>query len=211
MPLPVKGTRLEQARALEEHVFGPAPEKPSPVVDGALMGAPVPVECPLRPGSDTEPLVPGGGRREHSTGTGLALVPLAAAANGHVFDVAEPTPEEVDAFWADVETARQRIRSQQGFWQRLRGDVSLRTFRDHLPTAPASGPPAAAPRAAKAEPRPPGDEPATTTRRRHHRRPAPRALGRHEREETREAEVRPPLRRPRDRPRRDDGLRHHGR
>ena len=43
MPLPVKGTRLEQARALEEHVFGPAPEKPSPVVDGALMGAPVPL------------------------------------------------------------------------------------------------------------------------------------------------------------------------
>jgi hypothetical protein len=70
----------------------------------------------------------------------LELVPLAAAANGHVFDVSEPTPEEVDAFWADVETARQRIRSHQTFWQRLRGDVSLRTFRDHLPSGSGLGP-----------------------------------------------------------------------
>ncbi len=42
LPVPVKGTRLEQAGALEEHVFGPPPEKPSVVVDGALMGAPRP-------------------------------------------------------------------------------------------------------------------------------------------------------------------------
>ena len=75
----------------------------------------------------------GGGRREHSTGSALGLVPLAASANGHVFDVDEPTPDEVDAFWADVETARRRIRGEQGFWQKVRGDVSLRTFRDHLP------------------------------------------------------------------------------
>ena len=49
--LPVKATRLEQARALEEHVFGPAPEKPSPVVDGALMGAPVPSSAHFLPGT----------------------------------------------------------------------------------------------------------------------------------------------------------------
>ena len=60
-------------------------------------------------------------------------MPLAASANGHVFDLDEPTPDEVDAFWADVETARRRIRGEQGFWQKVRGDVSLRTFRDHLP------------------------------------------------------------------------------
>ena len=30
MPLPVKGTRLEQARALEEHVFGPAAREAEP-------------------------------------------------------------------------------------------------------------------------------------------------------------------------------------
>jgi len=148
MPLPVKGTRLEQARALEEHVFGPPPEKPSPVVDGALMGAPVRVTSsvsePADPGR-TEPLRPGEPSKTGATPVGapapnLALVPLAAAANGHVFDVAEPTPEEVEAFWADVETARKRIRSGQGFWQKLRGDVSLRTFRDHLPTGAGLGP-----------------------------------------------------------------------
>jgi len=148
MPLPVKGTRLEQARALEEHVFGPPPEKPSPVVDGALMGAPVRVTSsasePTDPGR-TEPLRAGEPSQSGATPVGapapnLALVPLAAAANGHVFDVAEPTPEEVEAFWADVETARKRIRSGQGFWQKLRGDVSLRTFRDHLPTGAGLGP-----------------------------------------------------------------------
>ena len=138
MPLPVKGTRLEQAHALEEHVFGPPPEKPSPVVDGALMGAPAPSGGHVAPAVDTEPLPTAAG--DAPGRRGLALVPLAAAANGHVFDVAEPTPEEVDAFWADVETARQRIRSEQGFWQRLRGDLSLRTFRDHLPTGAGLGP-----------------------------------------------------------------------
>ena len=71
MPLPVKGTRLEQARALEEHVFGPPPEKPSPVVDGALMGAPVRVESSAHPPPSTEREAPPAGRggREHSTGS----------------------------------------------------------------------------------------------------------------------------------------------
>ena len=73
-------------------------------------------------------------------GPQLALVPLATAANGHVFDIAEPTPDEVAGFWADVETARRRIRKEQGFWQKLRGDLSLRTFRDHLPTGTGLGP-----------------------------------------------------------------------
>ncbi len=63
MPVPVKGTRLEQARALEEHVFGPPPEKPSPVVDGALMGAPVRVESSahVAPGPERGSSSPGGG------------------------------------------------------------------------------------------------------------------------------------------------------
>ncbi|CAN7150783.1 transglutaminase domain-containing protein [Terrabacter sp. LjRoot27] len=146
MPLPVKGTRLEQARALEEHVFGPPPQKPSPVVDGALMGAPVRATSSVSELTDpgrTEPLRPGEAPQTQAVPTAapsLALVPLAAAANGHVFDIAQPTPEEVDAFWADVETARKRIRSEQSFWQKLRGDVSLRTFRDHLPTGAGLGP-----------------------------------------------------------------------
>jgi hypothetical protein len=132
MPLPAKGTRLEQARALELHVDGPPPAKPSVVVDGALMGAPVRSSGHFAPNTDTEPIPPEGG--EVPTRPGLALVPLAAAANGHVFDVDEPSHEAVADFWAGVDRARRRLRSGQSFWQRLRADVSLRTFRDHLPT-----------------------------------------------------------------------------
>jgi len=133
MPLPVKGTRLEQARALEEHVCGAPPEKPSPVVDGALMGAPVRSSAHPPPSTEPKPLPLVGGEVSTRPDRALGLVPLAASANGHVFDVDEPTPDEVDAFWADVQTARRRIRGGQGFWQKVRGDVSLRTFRDHLP------------------------------------------------------------------------------
>lgn len=125
MPLPLKGTRLEQARALEEHVTGPVEPPPSPVVDGAVIGVPTPVT----PEPEEEPAK-------------LVLVPLATSANGHVFDVAEPTPEEVEAFWADVATARRAIRDERSFWQKVRGDLSLRTFRDHLPVSalgPGSG------------------------------------------------------------------------
>jgi hypothetical protein len=157
MPVPAKGTRIEQARALELHVDGPPPPKPSVVVDGQIMGAPRPALDPsvrttssgqFAPDSDTEPLPADRGEVLTRPGPGvttparpgLALVPVAAAANGHVFDVDEPTSEEVDAFWADVETARKRIRGEQSFWQKLRGDVSLRTFRDHLPTGSGLGP-----------------------------------------------------------------------
>ena len=108
--------RLARAQ-LEDHVSGPVPAKRSVVVDGAVMGAPLAVE---REGA-------GAARQE------LGLLTLAASANGHVFAQAEPTAQDVDAFWADVDTARRSIRKDQGFWQRLRGDVSLRTFRDHLP------------------------------------------------------------------------------
>jgi hypothetical protein len=137
MPLPAKGTRIEQARALELHVDGPLPPKPSVVVDGALMGAPLPSSAHLPSSPEAASPSPEGG--EVNTRR-LALVPVAAAANGHVFDVDEPTAEAVAAFWADVDTARKRIRSQQTFWQKLRGDVSLRTFRDHLPTGSGLGP-----------------------------------------------------------------------
>lgn len=146
MPLPTKGTRLEQARALEEHVYGPPPAKPSPVVDGGVIGAPVPVSAVTTSsghfGTPVEKATHGEKGAEVPTRPelGLELVPLASRANGHVFDLAEPTAEEVEAFWADVETARRRLRGRQGFWQRLRGDVSLSTFRDQLPTGAGLGP-----------------------------------------------------------------------
>ncbi|GAA1979118.1 transglutaminase-like domain-containing protein [Terrabacter lapilli] len=147
MPLPTKGTRLEQARALEEHVYGPPPVKPSPVVDGALMGAPVPVSGAFTTSSGHfGPVVHNGATSAEAAevptrpAPGLELVPLAKRANGHVFDLAEPTAEEVEAFWADVETARRRLRGHQSFWQKLRGDVSLATFRDKLPSGAGLGP-----------------------------------------------------------------------
>lgn len=61
--------------------------------------------------------------------TGLALLPLAERADSHVFDRQQPTPEQVAAYWADVATARKALRRSTGFWQRLRGDLSLVTFR----------------------------------------------------------------------------------
>ncbi len=126
MPVPAKGTRLEQARALEEHVSGPAPVKVSPVVDGALMGVPAPTP-PTPPTPPTQPTETGEPLADPAPV--LALVPLATAANTHVFDLDEPTAEQVDAFWADVATARRAIRSERGRWARLRGDLSLATFR----------------------------------------------------------------------------------
>ena len=101
---------------------------PAAVWGGGLRGA----------ASDPAPRPAGGG--DVPTRRGLALMPLAAAANAHVFDIAEPTDEQVEAFWADVETARRRIRAEQGFWQKVRGDVSVRTFRDHLPSGTGLGP-----------------------------------------------------------------------
>ena len=134
MPLPVKGNRLEQAHALEVHVAVPPPEKPSPIVDGAVIGAPKPVHSISEGGGATPTAI------ERTAFVGLGLVTLAAAANDHVFDVAEPTREEVDAFWADVATARRALRSEHGLWERVRADLSLRTFRTHLPTGHGLGP-----------------------------------------------------------------------
>ncbi|GAB3063631.1 transglutaminase domain-containing protein [Intrasporangium mesophilum] len=111
MPLPPTGTRLEQARALETPTSVPEPgERRKGRLDATAPPA------------------------------GSSLVTLAAAANAHVFDVDEPTDDEVAAFWADVETARVRLRDGHGFWRRLRGDVSLRTFRDQLPSGAGLGP-----------------------------------------------------------------------
>lgn len=123
LPVPGHATRLEQAHAVERHLTGPTPEAESPVVDGALIGAPRPA---TRAPAATAPVV--------------AVVPLASAADRHVFDVHEPTPEEVDAYWADVATARRALRAERRWWQRLRGDVSLATFRDRegrMPSSPA--------------------------------------------------------------------------
>jgi hypothetical protein len=122
--LPPRATRLEQARAMELHVSGPPPQRPSPIVDGAVIGAPLRVE--------PEPEAP--------PARTLTLVPLAEQANGHVFDRDQPTAEEVEAFWTDVEAARLAIRREGTFWRRLRGDVSLASFRQERDGGMALGP-----------------------------------------------------------------------
>ncbi|MBK8460834.1 MAG: transglutaminase domain-containing protein [Micropruina sp.] len=50
----------------------------------------------------------------------LALPSLAAKADGAVFGFGEPAAAEVDAYWADVETVRQRLEAQAKLKQRLR-------------------------------------------------------------------------------------------
>ncbi|MDN5765701.1 MAG: DUF3488 and transglutaminase-like domain-containing protein [Humibacillus sp.] len=131
MPLPARGTRLEEARALELHVSGPPPEPVSPIVDGALIGAPLAVTPPTTRHPANEGDAAGVRVTDpHAAGAGLGLVTLATSANTHVFDIDPPTAEEVDAFWADVATARKAIRAENTFWQKVRGDLSLRTFRE---------------------------------------------------------------------------------
>jgi len=50
----------------------------------------------------------------------LGLTQLAARADQAVFSVGEPTPAEVDAYWADVDTARARVAAQAKFGKKLR-------------------------------------------------------------------------------------------
>ncbi len=113
VPVPAHATRLEQARAVERHLAGPDPEPESVVVDGALVGAPRRAA-----------------RAESASVRTVAVVPLAASADSHVFDVHEPTAEQVEAYWADVATARTALRGDRSWWERIRADVSLATFRD---------------------------------------------------------------------------------
>jgi TgpA N-terminal domain/Transglutaminase-like superfamily len=56
------------------------------------------------------------------------LLPLAARANGHVFGPVEPTQDEIDGYWAQVDQVRHSMRRRAGFWRRLRSDVNLRSF-----------------------------------------------------------------------------------
>lgn len=64
------------------------------------------------------------------------VVPLAARADHAVFGIAEPSEAEIDAYWADVETAAQRIRRSVGWRSRLRARYLarsvLRDFRAEL-------------------------------------------------------------------------------
>ena len=49
---------------------------------------------------------------------GAELPPLATVADRHVFGPVAPTQDEVDAYWADVESALRRMRKAVPWWRR---------------------------------------------------------------------------------------------
>ena len=160
-------------------------------------GGPRPVECsPVAPGSDTEPLAPGGCDASTSTGPGRARAargrrqrPRLRRRRADARGGRRLLGRRRDGAPADPEPAE------------LLAEAAWRRLAAHLPRPPAERRrPRARPHPHLAPPGPSRAHPAQNRRRRRrrgtHRRPAPRALGRHEREETREAEVRPPLGRP---------------
>ncbi len=78
-------------------------------------------------------LAPGGTRTEEAAVVEAALtVPtvtaLAERADGQVFGPAEPTDEEVDAFWNDVDAAVGGMGKDVGFWKRLKARLSIRSL-----------------------------------------------------------------------------------
>ncbi|MBW4720622.1 DUF3488 and transglutaminase-like domain-containing protein [Saccharothrix obliqua] len=109
--VPAGRTRLEEAEHLahawtEEPVVAPAHTWP---VRGAAGDAPLFVEP--------------------TVASPLQLRELARSADAAVFGPGEPTAEAVAEFWARVTRARKSLGHDLPRWRRLRGAVSLRSFR----------------------------------------------------------------------------------
>ncbi|GAA2898001.1 transglutaminase-like domain-containing protein [Microbacterium esteraromaticum] len=78
-------------------------------------------------------IAPGGTRVEEagvmaSTLTLPAATALAVRADGQVFGPGEPTAEEVDAFWREVDAAVGDLRGATTFWGRTKARLSLRSL-----------------------------------------------------------------------------------
>jgi hypothetical protein len=78
-------------------------------------------------------LAPGATRVEEAAtvSTALALptaTALADRADGKVFGPGEPSQEEVDAFWAEVDEAVGGLAREAGFWKRMKARLSLRSL-----------------------------------------------------------------------------------
>ena len=78
-------------------------------------------------------IAPGGTRIEEagvmaSTLTLPAATALAVRADGQVFGPGEPTAEEVDAFWREVDAAVGDLRGATTFWGRTKARLSLRSL-----------------------------------------------------------------------------------
>ena len=78
-------------------------------------------------------LAPGATRTEEAAvvGSTLALptvTTLADRADGQVFGPAEPSAEEVDAFWREVDSVVGDMGKDAGFWKRLKARLSIRSL-----------------------------------------------------------------------------------
>ncbi|MDN3497378.1 transglutaminaseTgpA domain-containing protein [Planococcus sp. APC 4015] len=78
-------------------------------------------------------LTPGGTRPEEAAAVVATLaVPrvadLAERADVEVFGPSEPTPEDVEAFWNEVDTIVGGLGDEAGFWKRMKARLSLRSL-----------------------------------------------------------------------------------
>lgn len=78
-------------------------------------------------------LSPGGTRSEEATTLAEnlplpAVTALAVRADAEVFGPTEPTPAQVEEFWAEVDGIVGGLGKQAGFWKRLRARLNLRSL-----------------------------------------------------------------------------------
>ncbi|WP_144876466.1 transglutaminase domain-containing protein [Microbacterium sp. 1.5R] len=80
--------------------------------------------------------IPPGGTRSEEAATVAAtltlpqVTTLARRADAEVFGPAEPTAEDVDAFWTEVDTIVGGLGKEAGFWKRMKARLSLRSLMD---------------------------------------------------------------------------------
>ena len=79
------------------------------------------------------PLAPGGTRTEEAAVVASSLaVPqvtaLAERADSDVFGPAEPTPQDVDSFWREVDEIVGGLGKDAGFWKRIKARLSVRSL-----------------------------------------------------------------------------------
>lgn len=78
-------------------------------------------------------LAPGGTRAEEAAVLATSLTmpkvtALADRADAEVFGPTDPTPEQVDEFWAEVDGIVGDLGAEAGFWKRLRARLNLRSL-----------------------------------------------------------------------------------
>lgn len=78
-------------------------------------------------------LTPGATRPEEAAAVVATLedsrvVTLAERADVEVFGPTDPTPEDVEAFWSEVETIVGTLGERAGFWKRMKARLSLRSL-----------------------------------------------------------------------------------